>query len=225
MKKILIALALLIGTTAFAQEKDVTTFLGIPIDGFKSDMIQKLKEKGFTPSAYRSDILEGEFNGEDVNVYIVTNNNKVYRIMVCDKNTRGETDIRIRFNNLCYQFEKKPRYIKISDKEYSIPEDEKIGYNMKVNDKRYEAMYYQIQVDTLSLVNKARTTLLQKYTEEQLQNPTDEIAKEIAFESMCAVIDAVSNKQVWFMISEYKGEYHITMYYDNVLNQANGEDL
>ncbi len=225
MKKFLIALALLIGTTAFAQEKDVTTFLGIPIDGFKSDMIQKLKEKGFTPSAYRSDILEGEFNGKDVNVHIVTNNNKVYRIMVADKNTIGETDIRIRFNNLCYQFEKNPRYIKISDKEYSIPEDEKIGYNMKVNDKRYEAMYYQIQVDTLSLVNKARTTLLQKYTEEQLQNPTDEIAKEIAFESMCAVIDAVSNKQVWFMISEYKGEYYITMYYDNVLNKANGEDL
>ena len=54
MKKILIALALLLGTTAVAQEKDVTKFLGIPIDGSKSDMIQKLKEKGFVPSAYKN---------------------------------------------------------------------------------------------------------------------------------------------------------------------------
>ena len=30
----------------------------------------------------QSDLPEGEFNGTDVRVYIATNNNKVYRIMV-----------------------------------------------------------------------------------------------------------------------------------------------
>ena len=67
---------MLVGTTAVAQEKDVTKFLGIPVDGAKSDMIQKLKEKGFVPSSYK-DMLEGEFNGTDVYISVVTNNNKV----------------------------------------------------------------------------------------------------------------------------------------------------
>lgn len=34
-----------------------------------------------------------------------------------------------------------------------------------------------------------------------------------------------ANKQVWFMISEFQGEYYISMYYDNLYNEANGEDL
>lgn len=225
MKKLLIALALLIGASATAQEKDVTKFLGIPVDGFKSEMIEKLKEKGFVPAVYDNDVLEGEFNGTDVNIYIVTNNNKVYRIMVCDKHTIDESDIRIRFNNLCYQFENNPRYIKISDKEYNIKEDEDIKYNMVVKSKRYSAIYYQNQMDTLSIAKKARDILLQKYTEEQLQNPTDEVSREIMLESFNAVLDVVSKKQVWFMIDEFKSKYYIVMYYDNLHNKANGEDL
>ena len=38
-------LLLIVSTTVFAQ-KEVTKFLGIPVDGFKSEMIQKLKAKG-----------------------------------------------------------------------------------------------------------------------------------------------------------------------------------
>ena len=50
MKRILlIAVVLVISISLFAQ-KDVTKFLGIPIDGFKPEMIQKLKEKGFNVS-------------------------------------------------------------------------------------------------------------------------------------------------------------------------------
>ena len=105
MKKILTLAVVLMTTIAlFAQEKkDVTKFLGIPVDGYKSEMISKLKAKGFTSTSYKN-ILEGEFNGQDVNIHVVTNNNKVYRIMVADKNPVSETDIRIRFNNLLNQF-------------------------------------------------------------------------------------------------------------------------
>lgn len=63
-------------------QSDVTKFLGIPVDGFKPDMIRALKAKGFVSSITDKDILEGEFNGTQVNVYTATNNNKVYRIMV-----------------------------------------------------------------------------------------------------------------------------------------------
>lgn len=214
MKKLLIALALLVSTTAVAQEKDVTTFLGIPVDGAKSDMIQKLKEKGFVPSSYK-DTLEGEFNGTDVYISVVTNNNKVYRIVVSDKNTIGETDIRIRFNNLCYQFENNPRYINISDKEYTIKEDEDISYNIKVNDKRYAASY--IQMPSVKTLEEAIV---------KLGYSKDDCSKEEVKQHLFQEVIKVSyNKQVWFKIDEFRGEYCIVMYYDNALNQANGEDL
>ena len=48
MKKILIVtLSLLLSTVIFAQN-NVTQFLGIPVDGSKSAMIEKLKAKGFS---------------------------------------------------------------------------------------------------------------------------------------------------------------------------------
>lgn len=45
-------------------QNDVTTFLGIPVDGTKTAFIQKLKAKGFiTDNIYD---LKGQFNGNDV---------------------------------------------------------------------------------------------------------------------------------------------------------------
>ena len=85
--------------TTMAQKKDVTKFLGIPVDGYKSEMKKKLINKGFTYDA-RNDNFKGEFNGRDVTIFIGTNNNKVWRIMVCDANYCNETDIKIRFNNI-----------------------------------------------------------------------------------------------------------------------------
>ena len=69
MKKLLcVTIALLCTATMQAQEeeKDVTKFLGIPVDGYKPAMIEKLKAKGFTSTTWDKDVLEGEFNGADV---------------------------------------------------------------------------------------------------------------------------------------------------------------
>ncbi len=134
-------LACICAFTAHAQEKDVTRFLGIPVDGSKSAMIQKLKEKGFRSSAEDSGILEGEFNGTKVNIHIVTNNGKVYRIVVFDKNMSNETQIKIRFNLLCRQFENSLKYLSTGD--WTIPEGEDIGYETVVHKKRYQAAFYQ----------------------------------------------------------------------------------
>ena len=84
MKKIVFFIVLLTITISTFAQKDVTKFMGIPIDGFKPEMIKKLKEKGFVSSTTDKDILEGEFNGTQVNVHVATNNNKVCRIMLCD---------------------------------------------------------------------------------------------------------------------------------------------
>ena len=95
MKSLFLLLLVFVSLGAIAQ-KDVTKFLGIPVDGTKSEMKNKLIAKGFTFNR-QNDNLEGEFNGQQVQVFIGTNNNKVCRIMVCDANTCGEADIKIRF--------------------------------------------------------------------------------------------------------------------------------
>ena len=142
MKKLMSIVMLLAVTAALHAQKSVTQFLGIPVDGTKSEMIRKLKAKGFESSRYDKDVLEGEFNGQDVMVYVVTNNNKVYRIMVADANLTDEAQIKIRFNNLCDQFKNNRKYFCSGD--YKIPEDEDISYEMAVKTKEYQALFLQM---------------------------------------------------------------------------------
>ena len=223
-KSLFIVVLLVISVSLFAQ-KSVTKFMGIPIDGFKSEMIQKLKEKGFVSSVSDKNILEGEFNGTQVNVHVVTNNNKVYRIMLCDVHQMGEADIKIRFNKLCQQFKNNSNYITLGD--YTIADDEDISYELTVHDKRYEAVFYQkpLAVDSTEITNKVEAYVYGKYTQQELDNPTEEIQKDIYETSLNYITDMIFKKSVWFMISEFMGQYSITMYYDNEYNKANGEDL
>lgn len=221
MKKILSLAVLLVFSLAMYAQKDVTKFLGIPVDGTKSEMIKKLKEKGFTESSYGEDLLEGEFNGMDVNISVVTNNNKVYRICLWDTNrTMNETDIRIKFNNLCEQFKNNKKYTSFSSSDYTIPDDENISYEITVHNKRYEASFYQMP-DSASMAQ----SVLSKYPKEQLDSLSEEEQKKVIRELASYAVEAASNKSVWFMIANNFGQYYIVMYYDNKYNQAQGEDL
>jgi hypothetical protein len=222
MKYLITVFALVLATMTFAQ-KDVTKFLGIPVDGTKAEMMQKLKAKGFTyKNVLGNEFLEGEFNGNQVRVYVITNNNKVCRIMICDDNEVDESAIKIRFNKLVSQFENNKRYVTMGS--YTIPDDEIIRYKMTLENKRYEAAYYQ-KTDTLALQNQIREELLTKYTKEQMENPTEELAREMQSEILKIGFEIFRKKVVWFMISERYGKYSITMYYDNEYNRANGDDL
>ena len=189
-----VIIALFVSTVSFAQN-DVTTFLGIPVDGTKSAMIQKLKAKGFTYDA-TSDMLEGEFNGQLVNILIGTENNKVYRICLIDQHETTESQIKIRFNTLCRQFEKNGKYLPMDDNQ-EIGESEDISYEMLVHKKEYQAAYYQVG-----------SAGVKSFYDKSLEE-----------------IEQLSDKVVWFRIAENYGKYIIVMYYDNYKNQANGEDL
>lgn len=220
-------LTLFLALPLFAQ-KDVTTFLGIPVDGFKPEMKKKLIAKGFTPRVVDgTEVFEGEFNGTDVNVYIVTNNNKVCRIMLCDKNTISEADVKIRFNNLVSQFKNNKRYLSLTEQE--IADNVDISYEMIVNKKRFEAAFFQSPnmetIDTLALKKAIYDDLLSSYTKEELDNPTEEIGKLIIEKMANYASEVLRKKLVWFMISELYGKYYITMFYDNEYNRAQGEDL
>ena len=155
MRKFLTLLAMIaISASVFAQ-KEVTKFLGIPVDGSSTEMIKKLKAKGFTTDEDfmqavelglidwdGPEVLTGRFNGERVRVYIVVETNKVWRIALKDKKDRDETQIKIRFNTLVRQFEGNGKYVPLVD-EQTIADDEDISYQMTVNKKQYQAGFVQ----------------------------------------------------------------------------------
>ena len=197
MRKFLTLLAMIaISASVFAQ-KEVTKFMGIPVDGSPTEMIKKLKAKGFTTDedVMRDvkqglidldgpEVLTGRFNGEYVRLYLNVGTNNVWRISLVDKNSRDETQIKIRFNNLVRQFENNDKYVPLSD-EQTIADDEDISYQMTVNKKQYQAGF--------------------------VQKGEDGTVDEKRF--------------VWFTIGEgYKG-YKIEMFYDNKYNEADGSDL
>lgn len=229
MKQILtLGLAMMLAFAASAQ-KNITKFMGIPIDGTKSAMIQKLKAKGFTYNA-ADDVLSGQFNGRSVNLHVVTNNNKVYRIMVADAVGTTESEIKIRFNTLCGQFKKNGKYVPQNMfGEFTIGDDEDISYEITVNNKRFQAAYYQVteeDTDTTGLADLARNKILEKYGEEEWEKMSDDERQTAGISiAMDYMLEKISHRSVWFMISEHFGRYYINIFYDNELNAANGEDL
>lgn len=135
MKKLLtFAMLVMLSVMMYAQ-KNVTKFLGIPVDGTKTEMIQKLKAKGFKYDS-QTDGLTGRFNGADVFVSVHTNGDKVWRVAVINTGVRDATQIRIDFNNLLSQFQNNPKYTLGAGEE--IEEGDDISYNINIKKKRYE---------------------------------------------------------------------------------------
>lgn len=233
IKTLLLGLAMIFTVGAAgvqAQKKDVTKFMGIPVDGTKTAMIQKLKAKGFTYNA-KLDRLEGEFNGRDSYIMFVTNKDKVWRIAVVNKNPMSASEAKDRFNTLCWQFENNRKYlpmkyvllpnlkIYIGPDDFQINTNEDLSYEMTVNKKKYKASYYQLSD---IVINKSETLWTKK-------NNYEITLKEYQ-DSLCGLIqtyyDDNNNKRfVWLDIQEQFGEYYILIFYDNENNESNGEDL
>ena len=224
MKKIYITFFFLFCVIIANAQKDVTKFLGIPVDGSKSEMRRKLISKGFTPkTVLGEERLEGEFNGIDVYVMIGTNNKKVWRIAVVDQSSMDEKDIKNRFNRLVSQFKKNERYI-VSSKDFTIPEEENVKH--EYHRKTYEAVFYQKpdenKIDTATIRKIFEEKILSKYTEEEWDNLPDNDKEELLSDAL----EPFTKKPVWFRIEEESyGKYYIKMFYDNEYNHANGEDL
>ena len=227
MKKLFTSAVLLITVTMLFAQPEVTKFLGIPVDGTKSEMISKLKAKGYTWNS-TLECLEGEFNGRDVKISVVTNNNKVYRIAVFDKNYSNETDIRIRYNTLLRQFEKNDRYMTFSKNEY-IDENEDIHNNISYKNKRYQASFFQYDekfyTDSVYLTEQIQKYLLDNYSEEEIVKMSETITENIDSVLLEVFNYLFSDNSVWFMIDEEYGKYRILLFYDNNRNAANGDDL
>lgn len=221
MKKIIgFAVVLLFSAVLYAQ-KDVTEFLGIPVDGTKQQMIENLKAKGFVYDS-KEDVLSGEFNGEEVFIKVQTQGNKVWRLAVMDKSFRNETQIKIRFNNLVRQFVKNESYLeclatffshetekelmnsglfseeeipKIFDDflfEQTISDYEDIGYGITLRNKQYQAVFHQ----------------LGNSVDEDLKDITDKIYEEVK---------ELQNSDEYKELAELKSQYTEEEYPEEML--------
>ena len=224
--------------TVFGQSESTLKFLGIPVDGSKSEMVAALKDKGFRYDS-NSGFLVGDFNGRESNIVIVENHGKVYRVVVFDVNTSDEGQIKIRFNNLIHQFENSNGKYYYTVPNNPIPEDEDISYETIVHDKQYSAEFIYNPLygnDELRdrLINEVIEELgLEKIKDEKTAGGitygefySDKDKYNQLISSLVGLkIIQMSNSSVWFTICNHYGEYFIGIYYDNLINKPNGEDL
>lgn len=207
MKKIFfIVVMAIMSLMASAQDKDsndvekmllndVTTFLGIPVDGTQKKMRKEIMKKGFVPKKYGDgkEYLQGQFNGQDVMVVLATHHDKVYRVYIQEKNGVSEAFIKIHFNNLVRQFENNPNYVK-PETDQTITDDIDISREMNNNENRFIAEFYQKN-------------------------------KKIELENVTVNGFNLHNKKVWFMIDRQGDLYYLAIYYDNEYNKPNGDEL
>lgn len=192
MRKAMAGLLMLLTLSLNAQVK----FMGIPVDGSKSKMINKLKQKGFD---YDSDVdlFQGEFDGKEVMLKLETYKNTVYRVsvmfgsyfgtplFVIQPRGFGKNTIKNMFNDLVYQFNNNDKYLFAGyiigePMDPRIDADEDIEYQMQHNNKTYRASYRQLG-DT-------------------------------------------HNNAVYFTIVELYGDYFIVLNYENLDNRPDGSD-
>ena len=224
MKKALLILSLFLVTSAtlFAQQ-DITKFMGIPVDGTKSEMIEKLKAKGFTPSADNKEMMNGTFYGSKVNLFIKTNQDKVYNITVIDEELANEASVKARFNNLCRLFTKHHSYqvmLPVPYDKYIIPEHESITAEIKENGKVYEALFFQTPARPINKKIEAemKEALTAKFTLQEINDRTDAVKEEILNHHFDKLYEIYSKKSVWFNINECLGEYSISASFENGYN-------
>lgn len=218
MPQIIFSLLIILSSLTISAQNDVTKFLDIPIDGDKSEMIQKLEDKGFKYNFY-SDYLTGKCNNIDVIIYISTHNNKVCDIIIADTISYDRNNIALRFNELLSYFENNQNYTKAIGQEihlYTDMAEDKISeYIFNAHSK--SAVF--LQEKRSEILNKIKHRLLQKYTEEQILNPNPDISTycDIQIEIL-NYAQFESKKQVIFYINEQNDKFRLILSYRNLYN-------
>lgn len=210
-------------TEAYAEaiKSDMTTFLGIPVDGTASSMKQKLIAKGFKQDSN----MFGQFNGQDVYLSIVANKGKVWRVAIINKTPYSEAQIRLQFNALVRQFKNSTKYDNVEEYIPTIDESEDINYEMSMNHKEYEANFYQksrIEGDSIKWKEQFKLSLLKEVPNATVENIEDGCKVMFEFGKLIGKME----KHVWFKIARNcYDSYNILYFYDNEYNKPNGEDL
>lgn len=225
MKNLLLIAAILfwLPLTICAQNK-TTHFLGIPVDGPKDEMIEKLKNKGFT-YYIAEDYFTGYYYGYPVYLFVQAEHGVVNRVIVYDIPQRSEKEIKKRFNAICDKFGKSNRYVSLIDHSVKIPKDEDILHEMTVNKKRYRGIYNQIRTtkeDSLAI----HTALVEADTIIPLNKKfritsLSERRRRIHVKALRHAVGQYGGEHkrvVWFTVSEKFKKYAMILVYDNLNN-------
>ena len=240
MIKKLITTFIIVMTTvvAMAQTPARFTFMGIPVDGKKTDFINKLQQKGFVYN-YSRDRFKGKFNGLNSTGYISENHGKVDRVCLLYGNLFDESNksqVIRHYNNLLQQFQENEKYFEDFQVQ-PILENEDISYEITIHKKDYVASFLFNPFFGISEEDKTKMfePVLTKIEAELNSGKYDDLiyeeeSKQNAFmdlllEQKMIETDLCDFGVVWFCISEQHGKYYIMLYYDNLLNRPNGEDL
>ena len=259
--KRLVCIILLTLTTffCFGQNTGGLKFLGIPVDGSRAQFKKELKNKGFSYNSSKKS-FKGQFNGEEVTVYLHTNHSLVDRVLVAFPLV-NENRIRINYNNLLAQFDKNTKYLCLDPfLNNPIPDSENISYEIAYNKKEYIAAFYYFSgdidpiegIDILSqewqglfsdetlkrmkdfasrydeMTDDERESFLkgvfdiESFIQENNPSPKNPLLSMLTFFNG---LKAIADGRVWFTIHKFFDRYQIALYYDNLHNQAHGEDL
>ena len=169
MKRIAFLFCMLVLSVALYAQQEVTKFMGIPVDGTKSEMIAKLKAKGFTWYPAK-DCLTGLFNGRKVTLYIYVNGDKVWRVAVLYADEMDNINTINTYNHLLSLFENNGKYYSQRDNQ-AIEEGTDLHYEIEINKKQIQNTFYQcsqkMNQDMAADMEKRRvwvTIIPQKYS-------------------------------------------------------------
>lgn len=195
-------------------------FMGIPVDGRKSEMIASLKEKGFEQDSYE-EFLTGVFNGENVKVFISSNHDVVDRVKVAYPDCSDAGAARVKFNNLMSRFDHNAKYVSLGHR-VEISTDENIALNTWGDSKYYDVIYFYLTPETNQDQWKKdfNEAYKKRYTKPIKSLCYDEM-EEVLFCLPMKIRSTISGV-VWFSMER---AYYINIYYDNLQNRPRGEDL
>lgn len=235
MRQLFLIIGITLISVLLKAENYPTKFLGIPIDGTKQEMINRLEEKGFIYNE-EQDWLSGEFNGKEVIIYISTKNRKVYGISVRYRYFYTAEEIKSIYNDLLQQFQKNPKYIPVNLHQSAIPTEEDIAREMSQNNKEYIAGFLQRtnEADSTVTLNDSFKECTNKYIDKLISlMPSDTLYNETEYTKIVENIGEMCwyeelkamyiNNIVGFQIDKAYGEnYILLLIYTNGHNKNIG---
>lgn len=157
-------------------QKEVTTFMDIPIDGPVVSFISELQKKGFkyTPeNNYQNTYaLEGFFNGEWAEIAVSANRNKVLSVGVIMR-VEGAEHAKLKFNNLHAQMARNWKYLNCQEPTVPfIADDVDIEHELRYKKTDFRASFFQV------LTNSAQVKALKEWKISLGSNPDNHSIEE-----------------------------------------------
>lgn len=157
-------------------QKEVTTFMDIPIDGPVVSFISELQKKGFkyTPeNNYKNaHMLEGVFNGQWAQIAVLADRNKVLSVGVII-NVEGAEHAKLKFNSLHAQMARNWKYFNCQEPTVPfIADDVDIEHELRYKKTEFRAIFFQV------LTNSAQVKALKEWKKSLGSNPDNHSIKE-----------------------------------------------